>query len=190
MEPIPKQLIPLLLIAGVVAWLAVNAFSSMIFGSLGTTAADPAWSYVVALGISLAIAGASCGIRVKIGSKSMVGRFVTTISGTASSALLGFYYGGTITNNNPQIAIASAVFGGIVIASAIIFVRRKFVAVAVTVVGTVASYGFAFFVASIAIAYLSVQKFLAGVIWGSLSVGYIWLTINSLTLLVRELREG
>ena len=145
-------------------------------------------SYILALAISLAIAGAFCGVRVMTGSKSMVGRVATIVSGAASGALLGFYYGGTTTNNNPKIAIAGAVFGAVVIAMAIILVRGRFVAVAVAVAGAVAGYGFAFFIGAIAIAHLSAQKLLMGVVWGSLSVGYIWLTINSLTLLIREIR--
>ncbi|NEP12624.1 MAG: hypothetical protein F6K14_20935 [Symploca sp. SIO2C1] len=123
-----------------------------------------------------------------ISSKSMVERVATTLSGAASGALLGFYYGGTTTNNNPKIAIAGAVFGAVVIAIAIILVRRRFVAVAVTVAGALAGYGFAFLIGAIAIAHLSAQRLLAGVIWGSLSVGYIWLTLNSLTLVVREIK--
>src|SRR3712207_3200023 len=53
----PKQFIILVLVAGVVAWLTADALSQMIFGSLGKTPAEPAWSYILALGISMAIAG-------------------------------------------------------------------------------------------------------------------------------------
>lgn len=185
-----KQLIPLVLVIGVVAGLTVNAFSSMIFGSLGTTTAEPTWSYILALGISLAIAGAFCGVRVMTGSKSIVGRIATTISGAASGALLGFYYGGTTTNNNPKIAIAGAILGGVVIALVIILVRRGFVNLAVTLAGAIAGYGFAFFAGAIAIAHLSTQRFLMGIFWSSLSTSYIWLTINSLILVVREIKRS
>ncbi len=75
-----------------------------------------------------------------------------------------------------------------VIAIAIILVRRRFVTVAVAVAGALAGYGFAFFVGAIAIAHLSAQRVLTGVVWGSLSVGYIWLTLNSLTVVVREIK--
>jgi hypothetical protein len=101
--------------------------------------------------------------------------------------LLGFYYGGTTTDNNPKMAIAGAVFGAIASAIAIILVRRRFVTVAVAAIGAVAGYGFAFLVSAIAIAHLSTQKLLMGVVLGSLSVGYIGLTMSSLTLMVREI---
>ena len=186
----PKQLIPLVLVAGIVAWLTTNAFSVMIFASLGTTSAEPAWSYVLALGISLAIAGAFCGVRVRTRSKSRIGRFATIISGTASGTLLGFYYGGTTSNNNPTIAIAGAVFGGVVMAIAIALVHRPFVNLTVAVGGTVASYGFAFFIGAISFAHISVLRLMTGVVFASLSVAYLWLTINSLTLVVREIKEA
>lgn len=88
-------------------------------------------------------------------------------------------------------AIAGAVMGGVVIAIAIIFrVGSRFIAVAVLVAGAVAGYGFAFLVGTIAIAYLSVQKLVGGIIWGTLSIAYIGLTITSLTLTVREIRDA
>ena len=60
--------------------------------------------------------------------------------------------------------------------------------VAVALAGAVAGYGFALLAGAIAIAYLSVQKLVLGVVWSSLSAGYVWLTFNSITLAVREIR--
>lgn len=185
----PKQLIPFMLVIGGVAWLTVKAFSAMIFASLGATA-ESVQSYILALAISLAIAGAFSGVRAMTGSQSGFGRVATIVSAAASGALLGFYYGGTATDNNPKIAIAGAVFGAVVMAIAISLVRRRFVAVVVAVAGAVAGYGFAFFVGAIAIAHFSTQNLIIGVAWGSLSVGYIWLTINSLILMVREINSA
>lgn len=184
----PRQFITLVMVAMVVALLAADAISRMIFGSLGKTAAEPAWSYILALGISLAIAGAFSGVRAMTGAKSLAGRVATTVSGSASGALLGFFYAGSSTNNNPQIAIAGAVIGGVVMAIAIFRVHGGFVALAVAVAGAVAGYGFAFFVGTMAIAYLSTQKLVWAVFLGTLSIGYIWLTMNSLTLAIKEIR--
>jgi len=184
-----KQLITLIGVVVVVALLAVDAFSQMIFGVLGRSAAEGGWSFVVAFYISLAIAGTFCGARVITGRRSIARRVVAIVSGAASGALLGFFYAGSTTNNNPKMAIAGAVVGGLVIAIAMIFrVGNKFAAVAVVVVGTVAGYGFAFLVGTMAIAYLSVQKMVMGVILGSLSIAYICLTMTSLTLIVREIK--
>jgi hypothetical protein len=139
-----KQLITLIGVV-VVALLAVDAFSQMIFGVLGRAAAEGGWSFVVAFYISLAIAGTFCGARVITGRRSIARRVVTIVSGAASGALLGFFYAGSTTKNNPKMAIAGAVVGGLVIASAMIFrVGNKFAAVAVAVVGLLPGMGLPF----------------------------------------------
>jgi hypothetical protein len=185
-----RQLLPLMLIAGGVTWFTADALSQMIFGSLGKTPAEPAWSYILALGISMAIAGAFCAVRVMMGKKSQVRRFCTIVSGAASAALLGFFYGGSSTGNNPQFAIAGAVVGGVVMAIVLFFVRRKFIAVAVTVAGAVAAYGFACLVGAYAIAYLSVKIIVFGVCWSAISLGYLGLTMTSIILLIREIQSA
>jgi hypothetical protein len=181
-----RQFITLAMVTILVALIAANAFTQMIFGALGRTAAEPAWSFILALGISLAIAGAFSGVRVRAGTQSIVGHVATAVSGAASGALLGFFYAGTATNNNTGLAIAGAVIGGVGMAITNFRVRHGFVAVAVAVAGAVASYGFAFLVGAIAIAYLSTQKLVWAVIWGTLSAGYILLTINCIGLAIRE----
>ncbi len=186
-----RQLIPLVVVAVVVGLLAVDAYSQMIFGVLGRTSAEPAWSYVIALYVSLAIAGTFCAARVLTGSKLIAEQVATIVSGAASGALLGFFYGGSTTNNNPQMAIAGAVIGGLVMAIAISFrVSSRFISVGVAVAGAVAGYGFAFLVGTTAIAYSSAQKLVWAVIWGSLSIVYIGLTMTSLTLAVKEITEA
>jgi hypothetical protein len=186
----PRQFIPSVVLAGAVALLSVDAFSKMIFGLLGRTPAEGGWSFVIALGVSLAISGTFSGLRVMMRPKSLARRIATIVSGAASAALLGFFYGGSTTDNNVQIAIAGAVLGGVLMALICLRVRRPIVSVAVAAAGAVAGYGFAFFIGATAIAYLSVQKFVWGVFWSALSLGYIGLTMNSLTLLVREIRQG
>ncbi|HAA32761.1 MAG TPA: low-complexity protein [Cyanobacteria bacterium UBA8553] len=167
----PKRFTTLVVVAVVVAVLTADALSRMIFGSLGRTLEQPAGSYILALGISMAIAGGLCACRVMTGTKSMVGRVAMIVSGTASGALLGFFYGGSTTNNNPQIAIATAVIVAVVMAIATFRFQRGLVAVAVAVAGAVAGYGFAFLVGAIAIAFLSVQQLVWGLIWSILSYG-------------------
>lgn len=186
----PRQFIPSVVVAVVVALISADAFSKMIFGLLGRTPAEGGWSFVIALGVSLAISGTFSGLRVMMRPKSLTRRIATIISGAASGALLGFFYAGSTTDNNAQFAIAGAVLGGVLMALICWRVRHPLVAVAVAAVGAVAGYGFAFFTGATAITYLSVQKFVWGVFWGALSLAYIALTMNSLILMVREIRQG
>ncbi|HEY9832087.1 MAG TPA: pentapeptide repeat-containing protein [Stenomitos sp.] len=186
----PRQFIPSVVHAVVMALISADAFSKMIFGLLGRTPAEGGWSFVIALGVSLAISGTFSGLRVMMRPKSLTRRIATIISGAASGALLGFFYAGSTTDNNAQFAIAGAVLGGVLMALICWRVRHPLVAVAVAAVGAVAGYGFAFFTGATAITYLSVQKFVWGVFWGALSLAYIGLTMNSLILMVREIRQG
>lgn len=195
----PRQFIPSVVLALVIGLLSADGFSQMIFGLLGRTPAEGGWSFVIALGVSLAISGTFSGLRVMMRPKSLARRIATIVSGAMSGALLGFFYGGSTTDNNVQFAIAGAVLGGVLMALICLRVRHPLVAVAVAAAGAVAGYGFAFFTGATAIsfaaapwaiAYLSAQKFVGGVFWGALSLGYIGLTMNSLILAVREIRHG
>lgn len=185
----PKYFIPLTFIALAVAIVAINAVSRTIFGALGRTSAEPAWSFVLALYTSLGIAGACSGLRALLDTQSIVGRIATTLSGAASGVLLSFFYAGSSTENNPRIAIAAAVVGGIVMAVSSLLFRRGLIPVTVSTAGAVTGYGFAFFIGTIASACLSTQNWILGILWGSLSIGYLWLTMNSLILTAREIKE-
>jgi hypothetical protein len=185
----PRQFVTLVGVAAIVALLAADAFSQMIFGALGRTAAEPGWSFILALGISLAIAGAFAPAKVLLGNKSLAGRLASAVSGAASGALLGFFYAGSTTNNNPQIATIGAVLGGLVMAMAIFRWNRGGLAVAVAVAGAIAGYGFAFLIGATAIAFFSSQRWIMAAVWGTVSVSYMWLTLNSLALAVREMRS-
>lgn len=184
----PRQFIPLVVVILVVVWLSADAFSQMLFGVLGRTPAERGWSFVIALGVSLAISGVFSGVRTLTGTKSVLGRMATIVSGAASGALLGFFYGGSSTNNNPQFAMAGAVVGGVVMALVSFRFRSAVVAVAVDVAGAVAGYGFGFFSGATASAHLSVQQLVWGIVWGAVSLVCIGLTINSLTLAVQEIK--
>lgn len=185
-----RQLLMLIGVAVIVALLTLNAFSQMIFGVLDKTPSEPGWSFVIALYVSLAIAGTSGAARAIITNKSsIVGHIMLIISGAASGALVGFFYGGSTTNNNSQMAIAGAVVGGLIIVILLISrVGTKFIIVTVAVAGAVAGYGLAFLLGAIAIAYFSVQNLISGMVWGTLSITYISLTMASLNLTVAEIR--
>lgn len=186
----PKKFIPFVVVVIIVAWLSANAFSQMLFGVLGRTAAEQGWSFVIALAVSLAISGGFSGVRAFTGTKSLARRMATIVSGAASGALLGFFYAGSSTNNNAQIAIAGAVLGGVIMAFVSFKFRTVIVAVAIAIAGAASGYGFAFFSGATAIAHFSVQSLGWGVVWGALSLGYIGLTMNSLTLAIQDIKSA
>lgn len=185
-----RQLLMLLMVSVIVALLTLNAFSQMIFGVLDKTPSAPGWSFVIALYVSLAIAGTSGAVRAIIANKfSIVGRILLIVSGAASGALVGFFYGGSTTNNNSQMAILGAILGGLIIAITLILqVGKRLMVVAVAVAGAVSGYGLAFLIGTMAIAHLTVQNLILGIIWGTLSITYIGLTMASLNFTVSEIR--
>lgn len=183
-----KRVLILVAVAVVVALPVAEAMTRTVFGALGQTVQSRAWPYVLALYISMGIAGAGSAARVATGTKSIAGVVAGTLSATASFALVGFYYGGSATGNNPQVAVAAAIGAGVLMAIASFRFRTGAMAVAVAVAGAVTGYGFAFLVGASAIAFLSVQKLVWGVFWSIVSLAYIWLTINSLTLAVKQIK--
>ncbi|BAZ10000.1 hypothetical protein NIES4071_18140 [Calothrix sp. NIES-4071] len=185
---VPRVLISLVITAFVVTIITFPAVSQMSFGVLGRTPEEPAWSYSVSLFISLAISGLSTSLRSIIKSNSILQRFVTVISGASSGALLGFYYGGSTQNNNPQIAVISAVIASLVMAFVCFKFRTGFVRVAVTVAGCIANYGFAFLLSSLAFTYLSTQNILIGTILLVITLSVTALTMLCLQQVVKEIR--
>lgn len=91
---LPRFLITLIFIALLSAIIAFQAISQMSFGVLGRTPEESAWSYTVALFVSLGIAGICTAIRGMFHRNEILQRIATTLSGATSGALLGFYYGG------------------------------------------------------------------------------------------------
>jgi hypothetical protein len=180
----------------IVALLAANAVSSTIFGVLGQTAEDPAWPYALVLYMVLGIATTAAALRAIASTKKnrRVENVARTISGAMSGALLGFFYGGSSTGNNAQVAIASAVIGGSI--AAILLARsfskngsiakNRLIVMAAAAVETISVYGFAFLAGAMAIALFSGQHFAWGAVWGAISLGSLRLAIDSLMLAVKE----
>ncbi len=188
-----KQQIPLVGAAAGVAIVSIDAVTHMLFGVLGRTAAEPGWSFVLALAISLAIAAVGAAISARTHHR-LIERFGIIASGTASGALLSFYYGGRATDSNAQAAIAAAVLGGgvtmlLLWRSLAVERYRRLAAVMVLTTGTIAAYGLAFFCGTWAIAALSTQNLAQGLLWTTASAALLKLTIIALTQTARTIRR-
>jgi hypothetical protein len=177
-------------VALLLAGLAIHAFSLMVFGVLGRTAAEPTWTYVIALHVSLGLAGAGAAVLNLEGFKPRIQRFLITISGAASGALLGFFYGGSLADKNPQVATIAAVIAGLSIAFLTLKVKHQVWVVAIATVGSAAAYGFAFLAATTAGASFSTQHILMGLIWSALSLGYVVITLSALVASLKAIRRA
>jgi hypothetical protein len=155
--------------------VAVNAISPMLFGSLGKTPDSSGWNYVIILNITLsAIAPLIVISRAKLKFK-LINYLAEKIAFILCVALLGFYYGGIVTNNNPQVASLSAIASSII--TGIIYQKNQFIVIAILSIATVATYSFALLAGTMAISLLSASRFILGILWSAISLIYIGLTI-------------
>jgi Pentapeptide repeats (8 copies) len=177
--------------------LTGHPVSRLGFSSLGQTPDDRAWGFVVALCISLLLAGGLAGVRFWL--KGAARRWCTVVSGIASGALLGFFYAGTIAEwINPKIessaqapwAIAGAVVGSVLVAILGTRMRVPSVAIGVSVAGAIAAYGFALFIGATGITFLSVQQWLGGVIFLMLCGVYLGFTVAAFAIALAEIRHS
>lgn len=183
-----RQVIVLVLVAVITTWLMASAVTRPVFSSLGEPIGGHKWSFIVALLLSLGISGAGSGMRIAIAPQ--FGTVAFALSGIASGALLGFYYVGIATNENPPAAIVGAVVGGLVMTLISLRCQTSAVAVAVALAATVASYGLAFWLWAVALALLSGQQLVWGILLSILSLAYVGLTLSSLVLVFIEMKRS
>ncbi|MEM9503753.1 MAG: pentapeptide repeat-containing protein [Cyanobacteria bacterium P01_E01_bin.43] len=121
--------------------LMFHAVSSLVFGALGTLPGQAAWPYVVALYIALAIASVSTFLQ-RLSWRVAV--LAQPLAGLAIAALMGFFYGGRLTGNNPTVALVGAIIGGLLGSLVTRLIRTPLMASIVGLLGAIAAYGLAF----------------------------------------------
>ncbi|MGK7892000.1 MAG: pentapeptide repeat-containing protein [Leptolyngbyaceae cyanobacterium] len=185
-----RQIWITLMMTVLLAWLSMTAFSQMIFGGLGNTRDHAAWSYVIALNISLALAGgltAVQGWRLLPPKGHPICRILATM---ATCALLGFFYGGTWSNNHSQVAIASAVglgLLGMVVGGGW---GPRWLGAGFTVSGAIATYGFCFSAGTHASALSHAHQYGSGALWWGVCLLYLIGTVRSLELASHEINRA
>ena len=182
-----KTFVSLIAVAFITSILVFHAVSQMIFGVIERTPESPVWVYGIVLSISLAIAGIASTAMSLAKKKTIFKRITTIISGATSGAILGFFYGGTAAGKNPQVAITSAVIGALIMAICSFYFKKGFIPIALSVAGTIYSYGFGFLVGTRAIAFLSTQNLIWGFGLSFLSLTYIGFTLISLRYTIKEI---
>ncbi|MEL6457080.1 MAG: pentapeptide repeat-containing protein [Cyanobacteria bacterium J06621_15] len=179
----PQTLLFLITIAFISTIIFFHAVSQMVFGVIERTPESPVWVYAIALLISLAITGTASTVMslVNRNNKKILYRILIIISGAASGAVLGFFYGGTAGGGkNPQIAIMSAILAGLIMAISSFSFQKGFITITLSIGGTVANYGFAFLAGTRAIAFLNTQNFFWGFCLSFITFIYIGFTLISL----------
>jgi hypothetical protein len=174
------------IVAAIATCLTALAVIRTVFSSLGEPVGGNSWSYIVALILSLGIAGGCSGVRITI--PPQFDRVAFVLSGMASGTFLGFVYAGLSADKNPQIATIGGILGGVVMGFICWRWRRGVVAMVVAIAGAVTGYGLAFWLWTVAIAYFTAQQLVWGIILSAISLVYIALTMSSLVLALVEMK--
>ena len=165
-------------IAIAIALLSIQAVLDSGFGGVGKTPGDRGWSFVVALLVTLSLAGMGAGLKALASGR--LGWVAGAISGIASGAFLGFYYAGIATDKNPQIAVVGAVLGGVLMVPATgKFGNRVWLQLVVAVAGAIFGYGFALLMGVRALAYANVGEVVNTTIFGLACLLYLGFTLES-----------
>ena len=118
---------------------------------------------------------------------AFISKLAIAISAVISCAWLGFYYGGIIDGKNPQIAIAVTIGGLLLMTFTSLYLQPKLTTIAIVLLGIVNAYALAFLCSAVAVAYLSVERFWWGSIWGIFCIGTIAIVLFLIDSLIREI---
>ena len=97
-----------------------------------------------------------------------------------SCALIGFYYGGSLTNNNLQIAILAALSLA-VLGTFFSLKQNQMMFAGISPIPVISAYAFAYYAGTKAIALFHVSRLSGGILWGLICLVYIWATIVNIT---------
>jgi hypothetical protein len=176
----PKKLVIFIIVVAIAFYISFPAYSQMIFGVVGLTPADPAWSYTYPLHISLGIAAAST-VASAILPRPRQNKIASILSAAASGALLGFFYIGSSLGNNAAMAVTGSILGTMLGAMLSSF------AIAIAALGAIAAYGFTFLLVARASIYLSTNQIIWGIFWTVLALVSFAATIIALQLTIQQI---
>jgi hypothetical protein len=175
-------------IAGSVILLVGNTVTRLIFGSLGQVA----WSYVVFLQGLLSVAGgvSALGAIRQSSRTDRVTQMTESLSAALTGGLIGFFYGGSATHNNAEVATIGAIAGAISMLLISVFVRQMGIRIAIAAAGFTHTYGAAFLLGATASVLLSTRHFVWGIFFTVASLPYLWLTLISLKQVINLVKQA
>ncbi len=178
--PLSKQQRWTAILVAIALFLLVgHAISHLVSSSLGQTPADKAWNYVMALLISLGIGGACAAVPPRSALRNPI---LLRLSGIATGAITGFYYSGLAAGKNPQIAVAGAIAGGLLVLLLTWCWPSVVGTIALRLSGAIAAYGWFFWVGATALGCLNTGHWFLGLLLSGLAFLYLWFTARSLRL--------
>lgn len=167
--------------------LSGHAISNLVFGSLGQTPSDKAWNYVIALVVSLSLAGARPGLQWL--RQTWHWRGSVALSVIAGGAILGFFYVGTTFGKMPQWAIAGAVGMGLG-AGIWGYSNSPLHRIASQMVSAIAAYGLMFLCGSTTLGWLGVGRLPDGLLLGAIALLYLGFADQNLRAVTQTIAQA
>ncbi|MEM1310108.1 MAG: pentapeptide repeat-containing protein [Cyanobacteria bacterium P01_H01_bin.153] len=167
--------------------LLFHAVSSLIFASLGTLPEQAAWAYVKILTQVLAIATFAAGIHTLPWPLASVARLVL---GTTVAALMGFFYVGSGTNNNPTLAMGGAIALGCFGAVLAWRWRSALMNAIWGALGAIAAYGLTFWLWTDGSSLLTTGHWLRGLGTALVALISLGITLRNLAYCGRSLQRS
>jgi hypothetical protein len=186
--PTTRQTTISILIAGIVGLVTANGVAQLVFAALGQTPAQSHWGAVVMLYSFLGLAGAGAASFIGLRGNSPIARTGLYVCGICAGALTAFFYAGSYSDNNGQVAIAGAITGGLLMAL-LSWQLKRAIRIPILVMGAVSAYGFAYLVGTLAIAFLHAQQYGWSLGVGAVSLLYGWVAVRSLAALRHEINQ-
>ena len=162
-------------LAVIAAIITIKAVSIMMFASLGSTPSSRL-SYVLVLQTVLAVIGISSYLSNSVRSNSLLKQLSFFLTTALCGLLLGFYYAGSYTDNNPRYAIFGAIACGIIFTIIAVF-QKQLVVRAISFISSICAYGFALMAGIRGINLLAAAQFTPGIIWIGISLIFIGLSV-------------
>lgn len=173
-----------------IALFPCHAISSLVFSVLDLAPSSPYWGLALALGGSLAMAGAAAGVQSLMPHHPRTQRLTGLVSGLLSGAILGFYTLGQLTGQQAQWAVVGAVVGGIAGGRVGLARRNRFGPAAIALTSGLCAYGTAFGCGTWAMAAAAVQRWDLALGLGLITGIYLWFTRRVLGMAWRYWRHG
>jgi hypothetical protein len=163
-----------------VAILGKEVVANLLFGALGKTWEDNSWPFIVLLlGLFAAIGLLSVPIYLpkEISKKIPIRGLVGVLNG----AVLGFYWGGTTSDNDPvRATIAAAVVASLLGCLPLVKRLQSLTKIGIATLSIITTYGLSFYLGTWAIAALSTGGWLVAMGLGAITIFYLWLTTQQI----------
>ncbi|MGF1460652.1 MAG: pentapeptide repeat-containing protein [Leptolyngbyaceae cyanobacterium] len=181
-----RRWILLLPIVLLLTGLLFHAVSSLLFAALGTVPGQSAWLYVQVLIVILQVGALSTALLPLAWPVTSLAK---RIMGATAAALMGLFYVGSLTDNNPLFALAGAIALGLLSWAIAGKMQPAWLDAVLGAMGGVIAYSYAFWTWTGGSNLLAVRQWLTAGLALTLAVIFVVVALNSLVYCGQSLKR-